>query len=123
MDSPPYSSNTANVYSEKASPSTSQGIINMDLTTTNGESRSVGIATRYGLDGPGIESRWEQDFRHPSRPALGPTQHPIQCVPGISPEVKRQGRSVEHPPPSSAEVEGRVEVYISHSGPSWPVLE
>ena len=33
----------------------------------------VGIATRYGLDGPGIESLWGRDFPHPSRPALGPT--------------------------------------------------
>jgi hypothetical protein len=33
---------------------------------------SVGIATRYGLDGPGIESRWGQIFRtRPDRP-LGP---------------------------------------------------
>jgi len=31
-------------------------------------------ATRYGLDGPGIETRRERDFPHPSRPALGPTQ-------------------------------------------------
>ena len=29
------------------------------------------IATRYGLDGPGIEFRWGQDFSHLSRPALG----------------------------------------------------
>jgi hypothetical protein len=33
---------------------------------------SVGIATRYGLDVPGIEPRWGRDFPHPSRPALGP---------------------------------------------------
>ena len=45
---------------------------------------SVGIATRYGLDGPGIESRWGRDFPHPSTPALGPTQPPIQWVPGLS---------------------------------------
>jgi hypothetical protein len=32
-----------------------------------------GIVTRYGLDGPGIESRWRPDFPHPSRPALGLT--------------------------------------------------
>jgi hypothetical protein len=32
---------------------------------------SVSIATRYGLDGPGIESWWGQDFPHSSRPALG----------------------------------------------------
>ena len=38
-----------------------------------GRDRSVGIATRYGLRGTGIESLWEQDFPQPSRPALGPT--------------------------------------------------
>jgi hypothetical protein len=35
---------------------------------------SVGIATRYGLDGPGIEPRWGRDFPHPSGPDLGATQ-------------------------------------------------
>jgi hypothetical protein len=35
---------------------------------------SVGIAPRYGLDGPWIESWWGGDFSHPSRPALGPTR-------------------------------------------------
>jgi len=39
--------------------------------------RSVSIATGYDLDGPGIESRWERDFPHLSRPALGPTKPPI----------------------------------------------
>jgi hypothetical protein len=38
---------------------------------------SVGLATRYGLDGPGIESRWGRYFPHPSKSALGPTQPPI----------------------------------------------
>jgi hypothetical protein len=33
----------------------------------------VGIATAYGLDGPGIESRWKRDFPHLFRPALTPT--------------------------------------------------
>jgi hypothetical protein len=44
---------------------------------------SVGIAIRYGLDGPGIEYRWGRDFAHPSKPALGPTQPPIQRVPRL----------------------------------------
>ena len=43
-----------------------------------------GIAIAYGLDGPGIESRWRRDFSHLSRPALRPTQPPVQWVPGLS---------------------------------------
>jgi hypothetical protein len=42
-----------------------------------GRDSVVGIATRYGLEGPGIESRWGRDFPHLSRPALGPTQPPV----------------------------------------------
>ena len=49
-----------------------------------GRDSSVGIATRYGLDGPGIESWWRRDFPHPSRPALGPIQPTVQWVPGLS---------------------------------------
>jgi hypothetical protein len=39
------------------------------------------------------------------------------------PGVKRPGRGVDHPPPSSTVVKERVELYLySPSGPSWPVL-
>jgi hypothetical protein len=51
----------------------------------------VGIATRYGLDGPGIESRWRRHFPHLSRPALRPTQSPIQWVPGLSRRYSGRG--------------------------------
>jgi hypothetical protein len=49
-----------------------------------GPGSSVGIATGYGLDGPGIEFRWGKVFPHLSRPALGPTQPPVQWVPDLS---------------------------------------
>jgi hypothetical protein len=49
-----------------------------------GPGSSVGIATVYGLDGPGIEFRWGRDFSQTSRPALWPTQPPVQWVQGIS---------------------------------------
>jgi hypothetical protein len=40
-----------------------------------------------------------------SRPALGLTQRPIQCVPvALIPGVKRPGREADHLLPSSAEV-------------------
>jgi hypothetical protein len=42
---------------------------------------SVGIATAYGIDDPGIEFRQGRDFSHPSSPALGPTQpHLVVCL-------------------------------------------
>jgi hypothetical protein len=47
---------------------------------------SVRIATRYGADGPGIDSRWGGGFfLRPSRLALGLIQRPIQWVPGLFP--------------------------------------
>jgi hypothetical protein len=40
-----------------------------------------------------------------SRPALEPTQPPIQRVPvALSPGIKRSGREADHAPPTSAEV-------------------
>ena len=56
-----------------------------------GRDSSVGIATPYGLDGPGIESWLRQDFPNLSRPALGPTQLSIQSVTGPSPGGKVDG--------------------------------
>ena len=40
----------------------------------------VGIATRYGLDGMGVESQWGRDFPRLPGQALGPTQPTVQWV-------------------------------------------
>jgi hypothetical protein len=62
-----------------------------------GRDSSVGIGTGYGLDGPGIESRWVRDFTHPSRRALGSTQ-PHTMSTGSFPGGKQPWRDVDHPP-------------------------
>ena len=90
---------------------------------TESRDSSVGIPTRYGLDGPGIESRWEARFSAPVQ--TDPGAHPASYTMGTGsfPGVKRPERGVDHPPPSSAKVKERVELYLySPSGPSWPVI-
>jgi len=88
-----------------------------------GRDSSVCIATRYGMDGPGIESWWGRDFPHRCIPALGPTQPPIQWIPALFPGGKAAGWWRWLPTPSSAEVKERVELYLySPSGLSCPVL-
>jgi hypothetical protein len=52
-------------------------------------------------------------FTTASRIALGPTQPPLQWVPGaLSLGVKWQGYEADHSPPSSAEVKELVELYL-----------
>ena len=74
----------------------------MDPQKVGEPGSSVGIATGYGLDSPGIKSQWGRDFPHLSRPALGPTQHPVQWVLGLSRGVKSGQGVTLTPPPSSA---------------------
>jgi len=77
-----------------------------------GPSSVVVIATAYGLDGPGIESRWGRDFPHLSRPAFRPTHPSVQWAPGLSRGCVRPGRDADPSPPSSAEDKNRVELYF-----------
>jgi len=41
------------------------------------------LVMRYVLDGPEIESRWRRDFPNLSKPALVPTQPPVQWLLGL----------------------------------------
>jgi hypothetical protein len=88
-----------------------------------GRDSSDGIATPYGLGCTGIESRG------------GKIVAPVKTGPGGLPSllyngcrvsllgVKRLGRGVNNPAPSSADVKERVELYIySLSGYSWSVV-
>ena len=53
--------------------------------SVNGSRGSVvGIVTRYGLEVRGSNPGGGRDFPHLSRPALRPTQPPVQWIPGLS---------------------------------------
>jgi hypothetical protein len=86
-----------------------------------------GWLTRYsdGLDGPGsISGRFNNFlFSTASRPTLGPTQPPIQWVPGgggaFPPGIKQQGREADPSPPSNAEVMNGGAIHPPHHTSSW----
>jgi hypothetical protein len=87
---------------------------------------SVGITLGYGLDNRGSRVRFLAGigiflFITASRMALGPTQPPIQWVPGaLSLGIKRPGYEADHSPPSTAEVKECMELYLhSPNMSSW----
>jgi hypothetical protein len=63
------------------------------IEMTSGSGSVAGIATGYGLDCPGIESRWGARFSAPVQ--TGPGAYPASCTIGIGsfPGAK-SGRSV-----------------------------
>jgi len=68
-----------------------------------GPDSSVGTATGYGLEGPGIEFRWGRDF---SPVQTGPGAHPASCKMGTgsSSGIKWPGRDADPSPLSSVVV-------------------
>ena len=88
-----------------------------------GSDSSAGIATRYGLDRLGIESRWGARFSALVKTGAG--AYPASCTMGTGsfPGVKRPRRGADHPPPSKCRGYGRVGLYLYWpSGPQWPVI-
>jgi len=65
----------------------------------DGQDSSVGIATRYGLDGQRIDSRWGAKYSASSRP--GPPASSTLAAWSFA-GTKWPGRSADHPLSSSA---------------------
>jgi hypothetical protein len=65
----------------------------IDSTLYVGGDSSAGIAIRYGLDDPWIESQWMRDLPRRSIPTLGPIQPPVKFVLVLFPAYKSAGAS------------------------------
>ena len=63
-----------------------------------GRDSSVGLATRYVQDGPGIGSRWGASFSAPVQTVPGVHAASYTMGTGSFPGVKRPGRLVDHTP-------------------------
>ena len=68
-----------------------------------GPGSSVGIATDYGLDGPGIESRWARFSARPDRP-WGPPSLLYKGYRAFPGGKVQPGRAADHSPPCSSVV-------------------
>jgi hypothetical protein len=74
------------------------------MTTVRSRGSSVSIVSDYGLDNRAIgEGQRIFPPTSVSRPALGPTQPPVQWVPGVL-SPGQCAVDADHSPPSSAEV-------------------
>ena len=73
------------------------------IQCTCGPGSSVGIASDYGLDGPGSNHGGDEIFRRPDRPWGSPSllHNGYQVFHGGK---VRPGRAADHSPPSSAAV-------------------
>jgi hypothetical protein len=78
------------------------------LTFEPGSSVGIVLTTDWTFGRSGFVPRQGQrifPLTSVSRPAMEPTQLPVQWVPGVlSPGKARPGRDADHSPPSSAEV-------------------
>jgi hypothetical protein len=99
-----------NTMVAEPTPLITKPVITPDPEVSQSRYSSVGIALGYGLDDWGSRVRFPAEAGNLSIPhrvqnGSGPTQSPIQCVPGaLSLGVKQPEREADHSPLSSAEV-------------------
>jgi hypothetical protein len=80
----------------------------------------------YEMDGTGYKFRQGQVVvcsSQPSRPALGPTQPPIQWVPGSFPGRKAAGADVNLSPPYSAQIKSECAILLMPLNLSDPMSD
>jgi len=91
-----------------------------------GRDSSVNIVTRYGLEFPGIESRWGVRFSTPIQ--TGPGDHPASCTMGTGSlrrggGLEQPGGGVEHPLHLTSMLKKEQSYTLLSYGPPWPVLQ
>ena len=93
--------NASHQYDQEVRTSQCGTLITVPCASVDRES-SVGVATCYALDGPGVESRWGRRFSAPVQ--TGPGAHPSSYSMGTESfsGVKRLGCGVDHVPPHLA---------------------
>jgi hypothetical protein len=82
------------------------------LGLTVSQNSIIGTDNSYGLDGPGVESRWGATFCAPIRNGFGVAAFSCTESKGLFLRGKAARTWRSPPTPSSAEVKERVELYF-----------
>lgn len=96
--------NQTRIEVKSVKPTYSRIIQKIWLRNLHQRDSSVGVVTRYELNGPGIGFR-----TRPEQPC-GPPSLPYNGSRVSSPRLKQSGRGVKHPPSPSSEVKGKVQL-------------
>lgn len=95
-------------------------VLTFNICCRCGRDSVASIVTIYGLDGPGFETWWGQDFRtSPDRRRCPPTSCKMDT--GLFPRVKRWGRVFDHATPLAPRLWVSIFVMLTESV-EWRLL-